>query len=302
MRTLYVTNDLANSLTPINPQTGRPAGPNIAVDDPYNMYFTPDGRYAIVVAESRQNLDFRDPHTFALGAPDPRRLRGRGPHRLRGQRRVHDRHLRVRRPAGPHRPAHAGRGRLPEPARLGAAGHQAGPGRTHLLRRRQEPRRRVADRRGHVQGDRVHPHRPGRARPVPEPRRPLPVRDQPGQRDDLADQLRDQEAGHRLADPRRRQPGHGQPVPRREGVLGVGALRQRRLRHLHRRRPPAGQDPGGLAAARAVRVAPARAGTRWGTPGSPGDRAAAGPGCCWPAPGCCWPGWPGQRRPAAPPT
>ncbi|HYY17679.1 MAG TPA: hypothetical protein VE864_02475 [Streptosporangiaceae bacterium] len=66
MRTLYVTNDLANSLTPINPHTGRPAGPNIGVDDPYNMYFTPDGRYAIVVAESRQNLDFRDPHTFAL--------------------------------------------------------------------------------------------------------------------------------------------------------------------------------------------------------------------------------------------
>jgi YVTN family beta-propeller protein len=66
LRTLYVTNDLDNSLTPINPMTGRPAGRNIAVDDPYNMYFTPDGRYAIVVAESRQNLDFRDPHTFAL--------------------------------------------------------------------------------------------------------------------------------------------------------------------------------------------------------------------------------------------
>ena len=66
MRTLYVTNDLGNSLTPINPRTGRPAGPNIAVDDPYNMYFTPDGRYAIVVAEARQDLDFRDPHTFAL--------------------------------------------------------------------------------------------------------------------------------------------------------------------------------------------------------------------------------------------
>jgi YVTN family beta-propeller protein len=66
MRTLYVTNDLDNSLTPISPHTGRPAGPNIAVDDPYNLYFTPDGRYAIVVAEARQDLDFRDPHTFAL--------------------------------------------------------------------------------------------------------------------------------------------------------------------------------------------------------------------------------------------
>ena len=66
MRTLYVTNDLGNSLTPINPHTGQRAGPNISVDDPYNMYFTPDGRYAIVVAETRQDLDFRDPHTFAL--------------------------------------------------------------------------------------------------------------------------------------------------------------------------------------------------------------------------------------------
>jgi YVTN family beta-propeller protein len=66
LRTLYVTNDLANSLTPIDPHTDLPAGPNIPVDDPYNMYFTPDGRYAVVVAEAQQHLDFRDPHTFAL--------------------------------------------------------------------------------------------------------------------------------------------------------------------------------------------------------------------------------------------
>lgn len=66
LKTLYVTNDLSNSLTPINPRTARRAGPDIPVDDPYNMYFTPNGRYAIVVAEARQHLDFRDPHTFAL--------------------------------------------------------------------------------------------------------------------------------------------------------------------------------------------------------------------------------------------
>ena len=34
------------------------------MDNPYNMYYTPDGRYAIVVAEGRENLDFRDPRTF----------------------------------------------------------------------------------------------------------------------------------------------------------------------------------------------------------------------------------------------
>jgi YVTN family beta-propeller protein len=65
LRTLYVTNDAGNSLTPIDPRTARPGAP-IPVDDPYNMYFTADGRYAIVVAEARRRLDFRDAHTMAL--------------------------------------------------------------------------------------------------------------------------------------------------------------------------------------------------------------------------------------------
>ena len=65
LRTLYVTNDMGNSLTPIDPRTGRPGAP-IPVADPYNLYFTPDGRYAIVVAERLQRLDFRDPHSFRL--------------------------------------------------------------------------------------------------------------------------------------------------------------------------------------------------------------------------------------------
>ena len=66
LRTLYATNDIGNSLTPIDPNTGQRAGPNIPVTDPYNMYFTPDGRHAIVVEESMGTLAFRDPHTFAL--------------------------------------------------------------------------------------------------------------------------------------------------------------------------------------------------------------------------------------------
>ncbi len=65
LRTLYVTNDLGNSLTPIDPRTGRPGAP-IPVTDPYNMYFTPNGRWAIVVAEAHRELDFRDPRTMAL--------------------------------------------------------------------------------------------------------------------------------------------------------------------------------------------------------------------------------------------
>jgi DNA-binding beta-propeller fold protein YncE len=65
LKTLYVLNDLGNSLTPINPVNGLPGRP-IAVDDPYNMYFTPNGRYAIIVAERLARLDFRDAHTFRL--------------------------------------------------------------------------------------------------------------------------------------------------------------------------------------------------------------------------------------------
>jgi YVTN family beta-propeller protein len=65
LKTLYVDNDAGNSLTPINPHTGRPGTP-IPVEDPYNMYFTPDGRYAIVVAERLERLDFRNPTTMAL--------------------------------------------------------------------------------------------------------------------------------------------------------------------------------------------------------------------------------------------
>ena len=65
LKTLYVLNDVGNSLTAIDPRTGAPSR-TIPVADPYNMYFTPDGRYAIVVAERLGRLDFRDAHTFRL--------------------------------------------------------------------------------------------------------------------------------------------------------------------------------------------------------------------------------------------
>jgi YVTN family beta-propeller protein len=66
LKTLYVDNDVGNSLTPINPRTGRIEGAAIPVADPYNLYFTPDGRSAIVVAERLRRLDFRNPHSFVL--------------------------------------------------------------------------------------------------------------------------------------------------------------------------------------------------------------------------------------------
>lgn len=69
MRTLWVANNAERgndgSLTPVDPRTGKP-GKSIAVDDPYNVYFTPDGRSTIVVAEAKHRLDFRDPKTLEL--------------------------------------------------------------------------------------------------------------------------------------------------------------------------------------------------------------------------------------------
>jgi DNA-binding beta-propeller fold protein YncE len=65
LRTLWVTNDLGNSLTPIDPLTGKPGRP-MPVLDPYNLYFTADGLRAIVVAEAHRELDFREPHTMKL--------------------------------------------------------------------------------------------------------------------------------------------------------------------------------------------------------------------------------------------
>jgi YVTN family beta-propeller protein len=69
LRTIWVANNAERgfdgSLTPIDPRTGKP-GRSIKVDNPYNLYFSPDGKSAIVVAEARKRLDFRDPVTMAL--------------------------------------------------------------------------------------------------------------------------------------------------------------------------------------------------------------------------------------------
>lgn len=69
MRTLWVANNAEGrkdgSLTPIDPKTGKP-GKAIPVDDPYNVYSTPDGKSLIIVAEAFKRLDFRDPKTLVL--------------------------------------------------------------------------------------------------------------------------------------------------------------------------------------------------------------------------------------------
>jgi DNA-binding beta-propeller fold protein YncE len=65
LKRLWVASDQGNSLTPIDPRTGRHGQP-VAVTDPYNLYFTPGGGRAIVVAERLERLDFRDPRSMRL--------------------------------------------------------------------------------------------------------------------------------------------------------------------------------------------------------------------------------------------
>ena len=75
LSTLWVLNNEDSQLTPVDPVTGADGKP-IDVDDPYNLYFSPDGRSAIIVAERRQRLDFRDPKTMELQESVETRCRG----------------------------------------------------------------------------------------------------------------------------------------------------------------------------------------------------------------------------------
>ena len=75
LKTLWVLSDLGDSLTKIDPATGK-QGETIRVKDPYNMYYTPDGKYAIVVAERVHRLDFRNPATMELVDSVPVPCRG----------------------------------------------------------------------------------------------------------------------------------------------------------------------------------------------------------------------------------
>lgn len=65
LKKLWVAQDLGDQLTMIDPVTGK-EGETIHVDDPYNMYYTPDGKYAVVMAEREKRLDFRDAQTMKV--------------------------------------------------------------------------------------------------------------------------------------------------------------------------------------------------------------------------------------------
>nr|WSS71319.1 YncE family protein [Streptomyces sp. NBC_01175] len=70
LKTLWVNNDLGDSLTAIDPATGK-AGRTLDVSDPYNLYFTPNGKYAVVMASMDRELVFRDPQTMKVAKTVP---------------------------------------------------------------------------------------------------------------------------------------------------------------------------------------------------------------------------------------
>jgi DNA-binding beta-propeller fold protein YncE len=65
LTTLYANVSGNNFLREIDPATGKPGG-KIPVDAPYNLYWTPDGTRAIVMAERRNRIDFYDRATWKL--------------------------------------------------------------------------------------------------------------------------------------------------------------------------------------------------------------------------------------------
>ncbi len=63
LSTLYVDASAANQLVSVNPRTATVQG-RIDVPRPYNLYFTPDGKQAIVMVEEHDEIKFVDPKTF----------------------------------------------------------------------------------------------------------------------------------------------------------------------------------------------------------------------------------------------
>jgi len=63
LRRLMVTSSAADELVAISPRTARITR-TVSVPRPYNLYFTPDGKAAIVMVEQHDVVRFSDPRTF----------------------------------------------------------------------------------------------------------------------------------------------------------------------------------------------------------------------------------------------
>jgi YVTN family beta-propeller protein len=67
---LWVANDAANTLTAVDPNIGKPAA-QLRADDPFDLYFSPNGSVALAIAERHNRIDFREPATMKLVSAEP---------------------------------------------------------------------------------------------------------------------------------------------------------------------------------------------------------------------------------------
>lgn len=74
-KTLWILNDKGNVVTPINPNNGK-IGKKIPVNNPYNLYFTHNGLFAIIINDIQKRFDFRDPNTMSLFESVPVECKG----------------------------------------------------------------------------------------------------------------------------------------------------------------------------------------------------------------------------------
>ena len=65
MRHIFVEASVAGRLFGIDPATGQ-AATSHPIERPYNLYFTPDGKYGVEMDEQHQKIQFTDPNTFAV--------------------------------------------------------------------------------------------------------------------------------------------------------------------------------------------------------------------------------------------
>jgi DNA-binding beta-propeller fold protein YncE len=63
LRTLITTSSYADRLVEISPRSARRTR-SVPMPRPYNLYFTPDGKTAVVMIEERNTIRFADPHNF----------------------------------------------------------------------------------------------------------------------------------------------------------------------------------------------------------------------------------------------
>ena len=65
LRHIFVEASVANRLYGIDPSTGQ-AATSYSIERPYNLYFTPDGKFGVEMDEEHQKIQFTDPNTFKV--------------------------------------------------------------------------------------------------------------------------------------------------------------------------------------------------------------------------------------------